>query len=174
MDSGPLKDRFPTLFDQRLEQSQKLNSPLPLVCTREIKNVNPLSWLAAQHDYPKLYWQNRKRSLTMAGVGIGFKIDLFNEVLRGTSYWREIINTTSIDKSFLFYVQAFDPLTGPGSDWSGRGLNQVLIPRRFIIDDGIYLYHGFSGTVIPETDLKYFSNELKRSESTKLETVNRW
>ena len=165
MDSDPLKDKFDQFFNYRIKQSRQINLPLPLVCSRKFDKVDMLAWLGNQPEYPKIYWQNRHKSLAIAGTGIGFQIDLQDEVFRENWYWQNIVKTTVSDKSFLFYAQSFDPVQSPGELWYGFALNQVFIPRRFIIDDGVYFYCCFSATITPDSNPDDFSDEVEWLES---------
>ncbi len=59
-----LAERLRTLANDLSGQKQaivRLSAPL--------ENVDPLAWLSAQTEYPKIYWQDRRDRFRVAGIG---------------------------------------------------------------------------------------------------------
>ena len=127
---GLLADRIVAALDGPAE-----NRPLRLAVA--VPGLDPLGWLAAQAQGPKLFWRDRDGSERVAGVGVADRLALGAPEAMGALLEQARRRLRDAPPDARYYGGFRFDLTAPqGTEWRPFGLGWLLMPRFEAVERG--------------------------------------
>lgn len=92
--------------------------------------TDPMEWLAAQKAWPKIFWRNRERDFTAAGIGVADSVSFDGQTQNDTVFRR--LGTRMAEKSpsaRYFGGMAFNSLEERAPEWGNFPACSFLLPQ---------------------------------------------
>ncbi len=154
-------------MEKRLRGASRSSAWQSLRVETPIEAVNPLSWLAAQVNDVKIYWEDRHGEFVMAGVSAAAQA-CGEDALEKAMKWAALTPGTR-----LYGGMAFSPTGASSGPWKPFGRAWFVLPRVEVVKRGEQTFLAVNAAIGPEESLDWeeerISNVLDHLASVELQ-----